>query len=153
MRMLEERLMSPSILPLPLSKGQYIVNNDACHKQVGAVLLQKQPDEPPEPIGYCSRSVARAKQFYNTTERGCFTVVWALLHLRSDLQEKSISRPYRPLGPWMYSKPSRSDRKTRPMASTIIQRRIWSISETWSKTSSSRCTIQTREWRNQRKPS
>lgn len=38
---LQEWLVSPPILSLPQTKGRYIVDTDACYKQVTAVLLQK----------------------------------------------------------------------------------------------------------------
>lgn len=51
----KERLMFPSFIAVSRTKGQYTMDINACHNQVGAVLLQKPPDVPPKPIGYWSR--------------------------------------------------------------------------------------------------
>ena len=55
------------------------MDTDASARQVGAVLLQKQPDQSTRPVGYWSRSLNAAERNYSTTERECLAVVWASL--------------------------------------------------------------------------
>lgn len=86
MQTLQKRLISSPILSLHFAKGLYIVDTDAWNKQVGAVLLQEQPEGSPALIGYWSKSLTQAKHSYNTTERECLAVVLALLLLRQYLE-------------------------------------------------------------------
>jgi len=80
---LRARLITPPILALPRSGLPMTVETDACDKQVGCVLLQDQPDgQPMKPLGYWSRSLNKAERNYNTTQRECLAVVWAVLMLR-----------------------------------------------------------------------
>lgn len=78
----QEQLMLRATLSLPRTKERYIIDTCTCDKQVGATLLHKQPDRPPNPIGYWSRSFPQAERFYNWTERNCLAVLWTLLLLR-----------------------------------------------------------------------
>jgi len=55
---------------------------DASAGQVGAVLLQEEPDESTQTVGYWSRSLNAAERKYRTTERECLEVGWASLLLR-----------------------------------------------------------------------
>lgn len=56
---LKARLVESSLPPLTSSKGDYSVDADACDKQIGHVLLQKQPDGTNRPVGYRSRLLIR----------------------------------------------------------------------------------------------
>jgi len=79
---LKRRLTEAPILALPRRHGAYMVDTDASAGQVGAVLLQEQPDQSTRPVGYWSRSLSAAERSYSTTERDCLAVVWASLLLR-----------------------------------------------------------------------
>jgi len=79
---LKRRLTEAPILALPRRYGAYTLDTDASAGQVGAVLLQEQPDQSTRPVGYWSRSLNAAERNYSTTERECLAVVWASLVLR-----------------------------------------------------------------------
>jgi len=79
---LKRRLTEAPILALPRRHGAYTLDTDASTGQVGAALLQEQPDQFTRPVGYRSRSFNAAERNYSTTERECLAVVWASLLLR-----------------------------------------------------------------------
>jgi len=79
---LKRRLTKAPILALPRRQGTYMLDTDASAGQVGAVLLQEQPDQSTRPVGYWSRSLNAAERNYSTTERECLAMVWASLLLR-----------------------------------------------------------------------
>jgi len=79
---LKRTLTEAPILALPRRHGAYTLDTDASAKQVGAVLLQEQPDQSTRTVGYWSRSLNAAEMKYSTTERDCLAVVWASLLLR-----------------------------------------------------------------------
>jgi len=79
---LKRRLTAAPILVLPRRHGAYTLDTDASAGQVGAVLLQEQPDQSTRHVGYWSRSLNAAERNYSTTERECLAVVWASLLLR-----------------------------------------------------------------------
>jgi len=79
---LKRRLTEAPIPALPRRHGAYTLDTDASAWQVGAVLLQEQPDQSTRPVGYWSRSLNAAERTYSTTERECLAVVWASLLLR-----------------------------------------------------------------------
>jgi len=81
-RELKRRLTEAPILALPRWNGAYTLHTDASAGQVGAVLLQEQPDQSTRPVGYWSRSLNAAERNYSTTERESLAVVWASLLLR-----------------------------------------------------------------------
>lgn len=83
---LKRRLTSAPILALPHREGAYTLDTDASASQVGAVLLQQQPDGTTRPVGYWSRSLSPAERNYSTTERECLAVVWSVLLLRPYLE-------------------------------------------------------------------
>jgi len=58
---LKRRLRKTPILALPRRQGTYTLNTDASAGQVGAVLLQDQPDHSMRPVGYWSRSLTAAE--------------------------------------------------------------------------------------------
>lgn len=71
---------------IALHQGRYIVDTDACDKQVGAVRLHKQLEGPPRPTIYWSMSLTPANRLYNTAEGECLAVEWALLFSRPYLE-------------------------------------------------------------------
>lgn len=86
MHTLQEPLISPPILSLPRTKGQNIVCTNSGIKQVGAVLLQQQPEVPPKLVRYWSRSLRQARRSYNLTDHECLEVILALLLARFYLE-------------------------------------------------------------------
>lgn len=60
---------------------------------MGCVLLQKQPKSLPRPVGYWSRSLKKAWQAYDTTERDFIAVVWEVKPLEPYIQGTRITIP------------------------------------------------------------
>jgi len=79
---LKRRLTEAPILALPRRQGTYTLDTDASAGQVGAVLVQEQPDQFTRLVGYWSGSLNAAELNYSTTERECLAVVCASLLLR-----------------------------------------------------------------------
>lgn len=71
----QAKLTSPPVLALPNRKGHITVGTDACDKNVGCVLLQKQPDGTTKPIGYWILSLSDMEPDYYTIHLGCLPVV------------------------------------------------------------------------------
>jgi RNase H-like domain found in reverse transcriptase len=82
---LKERLINPPILLLPRAKGQYTLDTDVSQDQIGCCLFQEQGEMQLKPILYWSRSLTKAERNYSTSEKECFAIVWAFIHLRPDL--------------------------------------------------------------------
>jgi len=83
---LKERLTWTPILALPRCGSLFNLYTDACAVQVGCTLLQNQPDKSILPVGYYSRGLIPAEQYYSTTDRECLAVVWACFLLRPYLE-------------------------------------------------------------------
>ena len=83
---LKEALTSPLILALPRAGFPYILDTDACDVHVGCVLQQEQPEGKPRPVGFWSRSLSQAECNYDTTNKACLAIVWAVLILRPYLE-------------------------------------------------------------------
>ena len=83
---LKKKLASPPELALPQSGRTYIVDTDACDKQVGCVLLQEDENDVLHPIGYWSRTLTKPEKNYDATHRECLAIVWAVLVLRPYLE-------------------------------------------------------------------
>lgn len=66
---LKVKLVEPPVLALSRSQRAYTVDTDVCDKQIGCVLLQKQPERTDEPLGYWSRLLYEANCTYHTTHR------------------------------------------------------------------------------------
>jgi len=76
---LKRRLTEAPILALARRQGTYTLDTDASAGQVGAVLLQEQPDQSTRPVGCWSRSLNAAERTNSTTERKFLAFVWASL--------------------------------------------------------------------------
>lgn len=83
-------LAKPPVLALPRLGQTYTVDSDACDKQVRSVLLQEQEDVNEHPLGYLSRTLIPAERNYDTTQRKCLEIVWAILLLRLYLEGTSF---------------------------------------------------------------
>ena len=83
---LKEKLQSPSVLALPRAGLPYVLDTDANDTQVGCVLQQKYEDNSLRPIGYYSRTLNDTEKKYDTTERECLGIIWAVLLLRPYLE-------------------------------------------------------------------
>ena len=82
---LKRKLVAPPILGLPKASRPYMIDTDASAYQLGTTLLQQQKEAAPNewaPIGYWSKTLTDCERNYSTTERDCFSVVWAVTTLR-----------------------------------------------------------------------
>jgi len=68
---LKRRLTEAPILALPRRQGNYTLDTDASAGQVGAFLLQEQPDQSTRPVGSWSGFLNAAERNYTSTEREC----------------------------------------------------------------------------------
>lgn len=62
------------------------MNTVGCDKQIGFVLLQKQPSETDRSLRYLSRFITEAEREYDTTRRKCLAEVWVGLLIRLYLE-------------------------------------------------------------------
>ena len=83
---LKRALTTTPVLALPRADAHSRLETDACDRQVGCVLLQMQPDGEYKPVGFWSRSLCAAERNYDTSERECLAVVWAVQLLRPCLE-------------------------------------------------------------------
>lgn len=83
---LKEKLVSPPLLTLPKQQGISNFGTDACDRQVGCVLLEKQDDGKDQPIRYWSRACKATEKYLDTTHRECHAVVWTVLLLQPNLE-------------------------------------------------------------------
>jgi len=99
---LKRRFTEAPILALPRRHGAYTLDTYASAGQVGAALLQEQPDQFTRPVGYWSRAFNAAERNYSTTERECLAVVWASLRLRPYIERtRSTARTDHAALKWM----------------------------------------------------
>ena len=83
--MLKRKPVAPPILGLPKAIRPYMIDSAASAYQLGANLLQQQNEKGPNewtPIGYWSKTLTDCERNYSTTERECYSVVWAVTTLR-----------------------------------------------------------------------
>lgn len=66
---LREKFVTPVVLNLPRSEGEYFVETDACAKQLVCVLVQEQEKGLNRPIENCSRTLTKSERAYDTTQR------------------------------------------------------------------------------------
>lgn len=79
---LKKALTTPPVLALLSSGGDLTLDTGACSVYIRCVLLQKQLEEPTNPIEYWSWSLTKTKLRYDTTQRESLVFVWLipLLH-------------------------------------------------------------------------
>lgn len=87
---LRHLMVSPPIVALPKMTGRYMLDTDACDKQIGWVLRQDQMDGASNPVGDWTRSLNKAEQAYDTY-RECLAVVWSVPLLRPYLKGSQFS--------------------------------------------------------------
>ena len=75
---LKKRISSPPILRLPGVSQPFILQTDASHFGVGAVLLQEDTAGEKRPIAFASRKLLPRESRYSTTERECLAITWAV---------------------------------------------------------------------------
>lgn len=60
-------------------------------KEVGCLLLQRQPKRPGKPKGYWSRTLIKSDQPYDRTDRECLPVVCSIVLLRMYLEGSRLT--------------------------------------------------------------
>lgn len=79
-------LISPSVLALLKSTGQYTLDTDAGDKQIGCVLFQAKDYGGSHPVDHWSRTLNNKQQKLVTTHRECLAAVWAVTLFRPYLK-------------------------------------------------------------------
>lgn len=82
---LKMKLTSPAVLTLQTADRQFVLDTDANADPLGGVLLQEQNDKSLRPFEYFSKTLTDAEKKYETAERECLAIIWAVLLLRSYL--------------------------------------------------------------------
>ena len=86
---LKKALTSAPILSYPKPQGQFILDTDASHEAVGAVLSQVQ-DEVEHVLGYFSKSLSKTERVYCVTRKELLAVVMALKHFHPYLYGRKV---------------------------------------------------------------
>ena len=79
-KILKNELCSSPVLRYPDYKKEFTLTTDASNKGLGAVLSQEG-----HPCYYISRTLNKAEENYNTTEKELLAIVWAVKRLRQYL--------------------------------------------------------------------
>jgi len=74
----KKRISSPPILRLPDVSQPFILQTDASHLGVGAVLLQENTAGEKRPIAFASRKLLPRESRYSTIERECLAITWGV---------------------------------------------------------------------------
>jgi len=74
----QEHISSPPILRLPDVSQPFILQTDASHLRVGAVLLQKDTAGEKRPIAFASRKLLPRESRYSTIGRECLAITWGV---------------------------------------------------------------------------
>ena len=75
---LKKRISSPPILRLTDVNQSFILQTDASHLGVGAILLQEDTAGEKRPIAFASRKLLPRESRYSTIERECLAIIWAV---------------------------------------------------------------------------
>jgi len=73
---LKKRISTPPMLRLPDVTRPFIVQTDASHIGIGAVLLQEDATGEQRPVAFASRKLQPRESNYSTIERECLAIVW-----------------------------------------------------------------------------
>jgi len=82
---LKRRISSPPILRLPDVSQPFILQTDASHLGIGAVLLQEDSAGEKRPIAFASRKLQPRETRYSTIERECLAIVWGTVKFQEYL--------------------------------------------------------------------
>ena len=77
---LKELLITSPILAYPNFQRDFVLETDASHQGLGAVLSQVQSDGRSHPIAYASRGLTPAEKNYGITDLETLAVVWSISH-------------------------------------------------------------------------
>jgi len=73
---LKKRISTPPILRLPDVSQPFIVQTDASHVGIVAVLLQEDAMGEQRPVAFASQKLQPRESNYSTIERECLAIVW-----------------------------------------------------------------------------
>ncbi|CAM5090469.1 unnamed protein product [Natator depressus] len=79
---LKATLMSDPVLRAPDFDKPFLVTTDASERGVGAVLMQKGPDQEFHPVVFLSKKLSERESNWSITEKECYAIVYALEKLR-----------------------------------------------------------------------
>ncbi|XP_074819017.1 uncharacterized protein LOC141993377 [Natator depressus] len=79
---LKATLMSDPVLRAPDFDKPFLVTTDASERGVGAVLMQKGPDQEFHPVVSLSKKLSERESNWSITEKECYAIVYALEKLR-----------------------------------------------------------------------
>ena len=75
---LKRRISMPPILKLPDVTKPFILQTDASHIGIGAVLLQEDAAGEKRPVAFASWKLQPRETHYSTIERECLAIVWGI---------------------------------------------------------------------------
>ncbi|CAM4626675.1 unnamed protein product [Caretta caretta] len=79
---LKATLMSDPVLRAPDFDKPFLVTTDASERGVGAVLMQKGPDQEFHPVVFLSKKLSERESNWSVTEKECYAIVYTLEKLR-----------------------------------------------------------------------
>lgn len=91
MGQIKEKLKTAPIFALFKGEGDFIIDSDACDKQVRCVLQPQNDDGFLRPIGFWFWNLNDAKKRYDITHREFLAGVWAIMLLRPYIEERLFS--------------------------------------------------------------
>ena len=88
---LKKKLTEAPVLAYPSFQKPFVVETDASHQGLGAILSQEQEDGSIHPVAYASRALSPQEVRYGITELETLAVVWAMSHYKSYLYGNSVT--------------------------------------------------------------
>ena len=82
---LKTQLITYPILAYPCFSRPFVLHTDASARELGAVLVQEQPDGQLHPVAYASQTLSKSESRYGITELEALALVWAAKHFRAYL--------------------------------------------------------------------
>jgi len=75
---LKRHISKPPILKLPDVTKPFILQTDASHIGIGAVLLQEDAAGEKRPVAFANRKLQPRETHYSTIEQECLAIVWGV---------------------------------------------------------------------------
>ncbi|CAM5073805.1 unnamed protein product [Eretmochelys imbricata] len=79
---LQATFMSDPVLRVPDFDKPFLVTTDASEQGVGAVLMQKGPDQELHPVMFLSKKLSERESHWPVSEKECYAIVYTLEKLR-----------------------------------------------------------------------
>jgi len=86
---LKKRISTPPMLRLPDVTRPFIVQTDASHIGIGAVLLQEDATGEQRPVAFASQKLQPRESNYSTIERECLAIVWGVTKFQEMYMERN----------------------------------------------------------------